>query len=132
MRQVYGVFLWIPSLSMLTGVIALLVAIMDVAINLYPELYQSAVTIIFTVMLLFCTLTLFYISNGIDMLVRERLIKRLRDDTLVTLSTMLPSVSSTDAEQRYKLVADVVLPKVENLRKCYALVAKERQMLEAY
>lgn len=83
-------------------------------------------------MLLFCTLTLFYISNGIDMLVRERLIKRLRDDTLVTLSTMLPSVSSTDAEQRYKLVADVVLPKVENLRKCYALVAKERQMLEAY
>ena len=126
--EVYGTFMWIPSLSLVVGVVFLLVAMMDVAMTLHADLYHSPIAIITTATTALCIIMLMWINRGVTELSRDCLMERLRENTDVSIALHMPK--AVDAESTYKAVSEVVKPKVEALLTSLAGTASAREKLE--
>jgi hypothetical protein len=126
--EVYGTFMWIPSLSLVVGVVFLLVAMMDVAMTLHADLYHSPIAIITTATTALCIIMLMWINRGVTELSRDCLMERLRENTDVSIALHMPK--AVDAESTYKAVSESVKPKVEALLTSLAGTASAREKLE--
>jgi uncharacterized membrane protein YczE len=122
MRE-YGVFLWIPSLSLVVGVAFLIVAMVDVTLTMHADLYSSPVASTAIGTMLLCIVVLIWINHGVGELSRKSLMRRMRQDARVTMAVDLPKTRK--AEYEFKKIEKVVLPKLEAF---YSVVAEEAEL----